>query len=50
METILVAVFDTENNARDASRALDALSDADVIGVNATRSASPSARPPDSWP
>jgi len=35
MENVLVAVFDTESRAREASDALDALSDANTIGVNA---------------
>jgi uncharacterized membrane protein len=35
MEQMLVAVFDTEHQAREASRALEALNDADVIGLNA---------------
>ena len=44
METMLVVVFDTEVKARDASHALDALSEASTIGLNAgaivTKSAS----------
>ncbi len=35
MENVLVAVFDSESLARDASRALEALSDANTIGLNA---------------
>jgi len=35
MENILVAVFDTELRARDAWRALESLSEADTIGLNA---------------
>ena len=35
MESILVAVFDSESRARDASHALDALSEANTIGLNA---------------
>jgi uncharacterized membrane protein len=35
METMLVAVFDSEARAREASKALEALSDADAIRFNA---------------
>jgi uncharacterized membrane protein len=35
MEKLLVAVFDNEMKAREASRALEALNDADSIGFNA---------------
>jgi uncharacterized membrane protein len=35
MENVLVAVFDTESRAREASNALDALSEANAIGLNA---------------
>jgi uncharacterized membrane protein len=36
METMLVAVFDSELKARDASQALDALNEADTIRLNAS--------------
>ncbi len=35
METMLVAVFESEAKARDASRALEALAEADTIRLNA---------------
>jgi uncharacterized membrane protein len=35
MDNILVAVFEHESNAREASRALEALADADTIRLNA---------------
>jgi len=35
MENVLVAVFDTESRAREASHALEALSEANTIGLNA---------------